>query len=156
MLKCTSQSATERTFEATAQNASLCRRFWRCGVVAALAAAIEVLFNSSPLLAKPTNDVAAASELFHQGLSDMLAGNFDTACHRLEESQHLDPQLGTLFTLAECDAKAGKIASAVAYYEDFLAATAKLPQASMAPYDRRIRIAKSRCSSLKPDVLGLR
>ena len=117
-----------------------------------LAAATLVTALARPGLANLSNDAAAASELFRQGLSDMLAGRYETACPRLEESQHLDPQLGTLFTLAECSAKAEKIASAVAYYEDFLAATKKLPKASVLAYERRIRIAESQCAALKSDI----
>jgi len=117
-----------------------------------LAAATLVTALARPGLANLSNDAAAASELFRQGLSDMLAGRYETACPRLEESQHLDPQLGTLFTLAECSAKAEKIASAVAYYEDFLAATKKLHKASVLAYERRIRIAESQCAALKSDI----
>lgn len=65
-------------------------------------------------------DVAAADALFNRGLADMEAGRFATACPAIGESYRLDPRGGTLFTLAECEAGAGKIATAIARYEDYL------------------------------------
>jgi hypothetical protein len=63
---------------------------------------------------------AAAAELFRKGLDDMMAGRFDTGCPALAESQQLDPRPGTLFTLAECENKAGRIVSAAKHYGDYL------------------------------------
>src|SRR6185503_9546195 len=48
-------------------------------------------------------------------------------CSLIAESEKLDPRPGTLFTLAECYAKAGKLATALAHYGDFLAMHAALP-----------------------------
>ena len=68
-----------------------------------------------------------AQALFDRGLKDMLAGRYSSGCNLISESQKLDPRPGTLFTLAECYAKAGKIASALNHYGDFLAMHAALP-----------------------------
>lgn len=69
--------------------------------------------------AQAQSDVAAAA-LFDRGLEDMQAGNYEKGCPALAESNHLDPRAGVLFTLAECEAKWGKIASALLRYEQFL------------------------------------
>src|SRR6185436_17789381 len=67
-----------------------------------------------------------AQALFDRGLKDMLAGRYSTGCSLIAESEKLDPRPGTLFTLAECYAKAGKLATALAHYGDFLAMHAAL------------------------------
>jgi hypothetical protein len=65
-------------------------------------------------------DDAAAAALFDRGLADMEAGRFDKGCPALAESYELDPRPGTLFTLAECEAAWGKVASATTHYDDYL------------------------------------
>ena len=77
------------------------------------------LVISAPATAA-AQDLAAAEALFSKGLADMEAGRYDAACPAIGESYRLDPRGGTLFTLAECEAKAGKIATAVARYDDAL------------------------------------
>ena len=76
--------------------------------------------SAAPALAQGQDKGATASDLFQRGLDDMLAGQFDTGCPRLAESYRLDPRLGTLFTLAECENKAGRIGSATRHYRQYL------------------------------------
>jgi len=52
-------------------------------------------------------DSAASEALFNKGVGDMEAGNYQSACPALAESNRLDPRAGTLFALAECEAKIG-------------------------------------------------
>ena len=61
-----------------------------------------------------------AEVLFEDGVRLMKAGQFDEACPKIAESQRLEPRPGTLFTLAECLANDGKIATALARYEEYL------------------------------------
>ena len=56
-------------------------------------------------------DESPAETLFNQGLEAMEAGNYEKGCPAIAESQRLDPRPGTVFTLAECEAKRGRIAS---------------------------------------------
>src|ERR1044071_5690414 len=68
-------------------------------------------------------DVAAAQALFEQGRALMARERPEDACPKFEESQRLDPALGTEFNLASCYEKLGKLASAYALFTE-VAATA--------------------------------
>jgi len=64
--------------------------------------------------AQPTGDsAAAAAELFQQGRQALLDGRLDVACSQLAESQRLDPKVGTLINLAQCEERSGKLARAL-------------------------------------------
>ncbi len=97
-------------------------------------------------------DAAAAGALFDKGVADMQAGHFDAACPALEESQQLDPHAGTLFTAAECQAKWGKLATAVAHYQDYVGVVSRLPSDQQARHHARVLTATAQISKLKPSV----
>jgi hypothetical protein len=116
-----------------------------------LAAALVV----AACLVAPTaaaQDVATAEALFNKGVADMGAGKFDTGCPAIGESYRLDPRPGTLFTLAECWAKAGKTASAVARYQDYLELFARLPHDQQQKQHGRDKTAAAQKASLGPKV----
>ena len=117
--------------------------------VVAFLALIVVLPMSAPAAAQ---DVAGAEALFSKGVSEMGAGHFDVACPMLIESQHLDPRPGTLFTIAECNGKAGKVATAAAHYEDYLRAVRALPPPAQAKHATRIVVAQTQLDALRPTV----
>jgi hypothetical protein len=71
-------------------------------------------------------DLARAKELFERGLGDMQAGRYETGCPALAESYRLGGKAGALFTLAECESRAGKLASALARYQEYLAIYVRL------------------------------
>lgn len=96
--------------------------------------------------------VALAESHFNRGLADMLAGRYETGCPALAESHRLDPRPGRLFTLAECEAKWGRIAVAVARYNDYLALYARLPASEQALQAERKRIAQEQRDALAPLV----
>lgn len=97
-------------------------------------------------------DVAAAKALFSEGLELMQAGNFEKGCPALRESYRLDPRIGTLFTLAECEAKWGRIATAVAHYSNFLTQVAAMPQGQRIKQKEREKIAQDKKDELSPQV----
>ena len=65
-------------------------------------------------------DPERAQRLFDEGLDAMLAGDFEAGCEKLSESLRVDFSGGTLFTLAECRAKQGKVATAVDRYSEYV------------------------------------
>jgi hypothetical protein len=59
-----------------------------------------------------------AEGLFQQGKASLEAGQVAEACAKFEESQRLDPALGTLLNLALCHERQGKLATAWSEWAD--------------------------------------
>jgi hypothetical protein len=68
--------------------------------------------------APSTQDRANAQTLFETGVALLAKGDFVEACPKLEESQRLDPGIGTQFQLARCYEGQGRVASAWILYMD--------------------------------------
>jgi len=113
------------------------------------AALLLVTLASVPAHAQ---DVATADALFRQGLAEMKAGKYDSACPALAESQRLDPRAGTLFTLAECEVGAGKIATALAHYEDFLSFVERIPKELKGRQAERVKAAGEQKKKLDAEI----
>src|SRR3954470_22350515 len=64
------------------------------------------------------SDKAAAEALFDQGVRLMKQNSFGEACPNLEESERIDPAVGTLLYLGECYERMGKTASAWATFRE--------------------------------------
>jgi hypothetical protein len=94
-------------------------------------------------------DKAAAEGLFDQGLRLMRQSNFADACPKLEESNRIDPAVGTLLYLGECFERAGRTASAWATFRE----AASL--ASTSNQGDRARIATNRAQELEPKLSKL-
>lgn len=105
--------------------------------------------TSRPVMAQ---DSAASDALFNKGIADMEAGNYESACPALKESNRLDPRAGTIFALAECEAKWGKLASAVVHYTDYLTAVGFMPPNQRARHRDREAIAQEQIDRLRPQV----
>ncbi len=80
-------------------------------VLLALLLAVATVHAQSP----------SAGELFKQGRALIKQGKYAEACDKFQKSQELDPQLGTLFNIAQCDEKIGKLATALAAYREVVA-----------------------------------
>lgn len=104
-----------------------------------------------PLPAR-AQDAAAAGALFDRGLADMQAGKYSSGCPAIAESYRLDPRPGTLFTLAECQAKWGKVASAVTHYEDYLERVQRMTVDQQVRQREREQVATAQLAALKPQV----
>src|SRR5439155_2189897 len=100
---------------------------------------VSLLFTA-PVFAQ--RDATTGEALFRAGRAAADKGDFATACPKFEESNHLDPALGTVFNLADCDEHIGKIASA---WQLFREVAQRLPGG-----DDRIGIANGRASALEP------
>ncbi len=104
----------------------------------------------SPARAEATADQRAeAQALFDDARRLMADKRFADACPKLEESQRLDPGLGTLLNLAECQAQVGKTASA---WANFLEAAF---QAKAAGQAKRENTARTRAAALEPRLSRL-
>jgi hypothetical protein len=97
-------------------------------------------------------DVPASQALFDRGKEALLQGDFDKACPSLHESYRLDPQLGTLFTLAECERQRGRIATAAVHYRTFTHRYARLTPERQAPQRKRHGIALGWLEELSTQV----
>jgi hypothetical protein len=110
----------------------------RCMIVIALCAAPGAAF------ADESTDKAAAEALYQLGRRLIDQGQFAEACPKLEASEELDPGVGTLLVLGDCQEKLGKLASA---WSSFQAAAALARARSDA---ERAGVADLRASALKP------
>ena len=77
---------------------------------------VAILLAASLASADPS-----ALELFKQGRALAKQGKHAEACEKFKQSQELDPQLGTLFNIAQCEEKSGKLASALEAYREVVA-----------------------------------
>ena len=64
------------------------------------------------------DSAAAAEVLFSDARALADKGDFAAACPKLEESQRLDPGMGTLYHLGDCYERIGRTASAWAVFRD--------------------------------------
>jgi hypothetical protein len=99
--------------------------------------------------AQSADDSARAERLFTEAMGLIDKGQFSDACPRLEESQRLDPALGTEFNLAVCDEKIGKLAAA------FRHQTAVLKLAHATGKKGREDAAREHLEALTPHVAHL-
>jgi hypothetical protein len=115
----------------------------------ALVAGLFVILTPTVARQALADDPAA---LFDAGLAAMAAGHYDVACPKLAASFRLDPHAGGLFTLAECENKWGRIASAVADYEKYLDMIGALPPRERARQEVRTSVVTKQLALLAPDV----
>ncbi|WP_437682420.1 hypothetical protein [Sorangium sp. So ce131] len=125
--------------------------------IAALVAAGALA--AAPAAAQPVSaqDQAAAQAIFDEARALTAAGNHAEACPKLEESQRLDPSIGTQYYLAECLEAIGRTASAWTLYLQVGDLAEVAGQSARAKYarDRAERIAPSlvRLTIRVPDAL---
>jgi serine/threonine-protein kinase len=92
---------------------------------------------------------AAAEALFDEGKQLLSQGQFESACRRFEQSQEIDPGVGTLLYLGDCYERSGRLASAWAIYREASSAAAAAGQGE------RTRIADERARRLAPGLSRL-
>lgn len=117
--------------------------------LASLALALAVS-APAPARADATADQRAAAQALFDDARRLIADKrYPEACPKLEESQHLDPGLGTLLYLADCQEKSGKTASAWANF---------LEAAYLAKKDgqtKRENTARAHAAALEPKLSKL-
>jgi hypothetical protein len=93
--------------------------------------------------------VAKAEAAFEEGRALLQQGRLSEACSKLEQSQQLDPGLGTQLNLADCYERSGRFASAHALFVEVAAAARALGQ------QRREEVARTRAAALEAKVSQL-
>ncbi len=94
-------------------------------------------------------DTAAAQTLFSDARKLMVAGNYTDACPKLDESEKLDPGMGTLYNLGDCYEHIGKTASAWAAFDEVA------DEARDAGEVSRAQDARTRANALLPGLAHL-
>lgn len=91
-------------------------------------------------------DKATAQALFDQAKQLAASGKYVEACPKFEESERLDPGIGTQFQLASCYEHAGRIASAWTLFLDVASAARGMKQAE------REKVARDRAAALEAKI----
>src|ERR1700722_6618667 len=86
----------------------------------AAVSALAALVCATAGRAEPVSSSQSAHAEFDYGLAEMLAGRYATGCPAISASYEVAPLPGTLFTLAECENRWSKLASALAHYNAYL------------------------------------
>jgi hypothetical protein len=89
---------------------------------------------------------AAAEQSFRTGRRLLQEGKIAEACAAFDDSQRLDPALGTLLNLAECEAQLGHHARAYALFQEVLSWSRRTQQRA------RENVALDRLAELKTKV----
>lgn len=111
--------------------------------------ALALAFGLSLALAAPAalaqeRDVAAAQAMFDQARELAEQGKYAEACPKFQESNRLDPGIGTQFHLADCYEHSGRLASAWALFVDVAA------QARVSGQLEREKVLLERAQQLQP------
>jgi hypothetical protein len=93
--------------------------------------------------AQPSGE-QVAEKLFNDAIALVTAGRYAEACPKLEESQRLDPALGTQFNLADCYEHTGKKGSARRLFIEVADA------AKAAGKSEREKTSRERAAALEP------
>lgn len=92
------------------------------------------------------SDESAAARLFREGRALLVEGRLAEACAKLEQSQRLEPRLGTKLNVAFCQEQLGKLATAWRSFQE----AASLARG--AADSEREQFARSRVAALEPRV----
>jgi hypothetical protein len=91
-----------------------------------------------------------AEELFQQANALALQGRYVEACPKLEESQRIEPAVGTQFNLADCYEHLGRTATAYALFVE----VGRIARAA-GKFERE-RVARERAGALEPKLARVR
>jgi hypothetical protein len=99
--------------------------------------------------AAAASDPATATMLFNEARRLVASGRYSEACPKFEESQRLDPGIGTQFNLADCYEHTDRIASAWALFLDVASSAGGTGQQA------RESVARKRAGALEPKLSKL-
>ncbi len=113
-----------------------------------LAVTLALGAAAHPAQAQSTSE-KAAQKAFDDGMKLLEQNKIAEACPKLEESQRLDPAMGTQFRLAECWEKLGRTASAWTLFRQVVS------EAQAAGRDDRATVSTARATALEPRLTRL-
>lgn len=116
---------------------------------------INVIAISLGATSARAQDVAGAKAMYERGMDALDKGAFDIACPSFAESHRLAAQAGTIFQWANCEDKAGKIASASTRYQLYLNEVKLLPAAKQVAHADRAKEAAARIAALSDEIPAL-
>jgi hypothetical protein len=99
--------------------------------------------------AQPASATVAADALFREAKQLMTDGKLGEACPKFAESMRLDPATGTLFALALCHEKQGRLAMAWGEFSEVV------PRARRDGRADRERLAKTHVAAIQPKLAWL-
>jgi hypothetical protein len=108
---------------------------------------IGLLALLSPIVRGQDRDPVVADALLREGRRAADAGDLRAACPKIAESYRLDPIPGTVFDLADCEERQGRLAAAWIDYRKAVDA--------LSPSDARLAIAKDKVASLEKRLARL-
>src|SRR5688572_18210143 len=115
------------------------------------------LLLSLCLVPRPSSaQTATADEEYRRGVAAFEAGDYVVACDAFRQSYRLDPLPGALFTLATCEMRAGKLASAAARFSEYLALLDRLPPEQQQRETERRAVAENERRKLNAQVPRLK
>lgn len=125
----------------------VCRTALPLAMIAAMV--VTGLSPASAQAAPTAAEEAAAQALFDEGRRLLEAGQYESACPKLEESDRLAPGIGTKFHLADCNERLGRTATAWAGFLATAAAARSMGQTA------REDAARDRARALEPRLARL-
>src|SRR2546430_1565791 len=100
----------------------------------------------------------AAEKLFQDGRAALAAGKLDDACDAFRRSEELEPRVGTLLNLADCEERRGHLASAWSAFVDARALATRQNDPRVGEADHRAAALAPKLSYVKlsvPPIAGL-
>jgi tetratricopeptide (TPR) repeat protein len=122
------------------------RRWLRQGVCASVLGIGLQALSGAALAQEDPQQKAAAEALFNEGQEALFERDYEAACRRFEQSQAIDPGVGTLLYLGDCYERLGRLASSWATYREAESAARAAGQAE------RSRVAHERAARLLPHL----
>lgn len=115
--------------------------------------AVAALSGASATRAQDNDRVQQATRLFEAARDNIARGDLAEACRQFDESERLDPQLGTKMHLADCYERQGKLASAWLHFRaaEMLAAE-RVAGGSVEPREKIARLRAARIQKRMPTL----
>jgi hypothetical protein len=120
------------------------RRVWSSAL------ALATLVAAASASAQQARDPVAAEALFRDAREAFKKGDYATACPKFAESHRLDPAAGALFNLADCEERAGHLATAWLRWQELVDLLRPTPE------DDRFDVAQKHVKDLAPRLPRLR